>query len=137
MTWSTDPDTRAMVREHEEIEEKRMEWSREKDRIIAEKCEGWTHVEGGSATAMRDASGALRFLPKYNTELLSVVRAAEAWRKQDENARNWSIVSPEYGDTVMRGTCYNGRNPNWRTKNCYDAQPAAALAHALYQAVTQ
>ncbi len=68
-------------------------------------------------------------------EVEKQLRLERAWRKGDENARNWSIVSPEYGDTVMRGFVYNGRHPDWRTQSAYSEQPAAALAHALYQAV--
>lgn len=117
-----------------------MTWTREHDRIIAEKCEGYTvrNFDGYRREEIDGANQRIAWLPidDYSTDLPAVVRAAEAWRKQDENARSWSINSPEYRDTVMRGTVYNGRNPNWRTKHCYDEQPAAALAHALYQAVT-
>jgi hypothetical protein len=113
-----------------------MTWSREHDRIIAEKCEGLRVVVDRDGYWVEGDRVEWQPLPKYREFLPHTVRAAEAWRKQDENARSWSINSPEYGDTVMRGTAYNGRNPNWRTKHCYDAEPPAALAHALYQAVT-
>jgi|GEM_PF-5215036 hypothetical protein len=113
-----------------------MTWSREHDRIIAEKCEGLRVVVDRDGYWVEGDRVEWQPLPKYREFLPHTVRAAEAWRKQDENARSWSINSPEYGDTVMRGTAHNGRNPNWRTKHCYDEQPAAALAHALYQAVT-
>jgi hypothetical protein len=121
-----------------------MTWTREHDRVIAEKCEGWTHVEGGSATAMRDASGALRFLPKYNTELLSVVRAAEAWRKKDEDIDR-SVILHSAIDRLdmpfvaeLRENYPVGNNYEWRKfAGESEASYTAALAHALYQAVTE
>lgn len=117
-----------------------MTWTREHDRIIAEKCEGDTvrNFDGYRREEIDGENQRISWLPidDYSTDLDAVIRAAEAWRKGDENARNWSIVSPEYGDTVMRGFVYNGRHPDWRTQSAYSEQPAAALAHALYQAVT-
>jgi len=121
-----------------------MTWTREHDRVLAEKCEGWAHVEGGSATAMRDASGALRFLPKYNTELLSVVRAAEAWRVKDEDIdRSVSLHSAiERLDmpfvVELRENYRVGENYEWRKfEGESSTSYAAALAWALYLAVSE
>jgi hypothetical protein len=112
-----------------------MTWTREHDRIIAEKCQGLRVVVDRHAYWVTDDRGLWEPLPQYCAYLPHTVRAAEAWRKQDEEARSWSISSPEYGDAGMRGICYNGRPSDWRTKSAYSEQPAAALAHALYQAV--
>jgi len=104
-----------------------MTWTREHDRILAEKCEGWTHVEGGSQTAMRDGACVFRFLPSYHQDLVAVVRAAEAWRKQ-RDGRYWrhgvSEQGDEWAEVGIFGEWYSAINP-------------AALAHALYQAVSK
>jgi len=133
MTWTTDPDIREMVREHTEHEEKRMEWSREKDRVLAEKCEGWKRIEGNE-NSMRMPCGLGKSLPYYTEDLPAVVRAAEAWRKGGDR-RNWVLYSGQsaegFGERPMHAAVLVGHAQVKGT-----GEGPAALAHALYQAVT-
>ena len=135
MTWTTDPETRRMVREHTEHEEKQsMTWTREHDRIIAEKCEGLRVLAYNGDLFVESVPGTWRPLYNYSAYLPDAVRAAEAWRKQKEG-RYWRLQSE--GETDECGTCP-------QTAACVEPLgiPAgvgwgpAALAHALYQAVT-
>lgn len=97
------------------------EWTRAHDCLLAERCDNWNWVAGPA--------------PNYSTDLVAVVRAAEAWRKQDEERRTW----------LLRAQCIAGEDEfvarmdnDVTTAGDHRhaaSTPAAALAWALWKAV--
>jgi hypothetical protein len=140
MTWTTDPNIRAMVREHTEHEEKHgMTWTREHDRVIAKRCENAKpRKERGVPKCLwgyEFPDSGFRSVPNYSTDLIAVIRAAEAWRSGDKGRRTWLIESPHSHDEDSHVMLQQGYSHD-AVFHGYGPTPAAALAHALYQAVT-
>jgi hypothetical protein len=114
-----------------------MTWTRENDRIIAEKCEGLRVVVDGDGYWVTDDRGKWEPLPKYREYLPHTVQAAEAWRKGDQNNRYWVLESAYVEENKSHAVAHqiNASCPD-QFFDGYSPAPAAALAHALYQAVT-
>lgn len=102
-----------------------MTWNREMDRVLAEKCEGWTLLTSGPHRGFwrRQDDVLAVAIPDYSTDLVAVVRAAEAWRK-GKPKRHWK-----------HGVWANGKEwarvAEWKSATPKQYGPAA-LAHALY-----
>ena len=116
------------------------QWTREHDAVIAEKCDGQKAPLGKSPLSR---SSWEKYLPNYNTDIAACIRAAEAWRKQDEMRRSYGVISPV---AILGSPLWEGY-VNWWDRGtvadvdssigCDGPTPAAALAWALYKAVTQ
>jgi hypothetical protein len=112
-----------------------MTWTREHDRVIAEKCEGLRVLEYNGEPLVEIVPGTWRPLYNYSAYLPDTVRAAEAWRKGDIGMRTWLIESPHNYQEESHSIVQQGYSPD-AVFHGYGPTPAAALAHALYQAVT-
>ena len=103
-------------------------WSRDHDRILAERCEGMRFIERGFA-----GGPLLPEPPRYDTDIAACFRAAEAWRKRNPSERKWAIDSP-WGvlDNFEAGAREGWNEKRWTAAG---ATPADAIAWALYEAV--
>lgn len=118
-------------------------WDRKKDAWIAREIEGmevWVLAKDGSICDTQDAS-----IPTYNLDPAACIRAAEAWRKKDEDIdRTVTLTSPidrmgipctaECSENYREGAGYKWRTFEGQASE-KDAEPyASALAQALYRA---
>ncbi len=109
-------------------------WTREHDRVIAEKCEGLVFDEKGSTPIPSGGRfpeyifGGDPGLAFYNRDLVADVRAAEAWRKQEEG-RMWTHGVDRHGVEYAHlfGPAHG--------LSKYSAAGPGALAWALWGAV--
>ncbi len=135
-----------------------MTWSREHDRVIAEKAEGLETTQSTNGLGVVDYTTRMTLpsafgyfgntdpvvvvssIPDYSTDLAAVFRASEAWRKQDYEDRIWSITSPESGKYKTVGEEFDkykwvarftrtGLNVVW-----HENWPASAIAWSLWSA---
>lgn len=119
-----------------------MEWTREHDRVIAERCEGWTVQERtvsspmGSYIIYCDHFG--KSVPEYLKSLEATIRAAEAWMKHDVFGRRFEVFSPSWQVEVDK-KCNHYTAQVVFNRNLYygsSVNLCEALAWALYKAVT-
>lgn len=120
-------------------------WTRAHDAWIARECEGlavWVNAGDGAICDFQDNS-----IAHYLTDPAAAIRAAEEWRKKDEDIdRTVTVTSPiermgmpctaECAENYREGDLYK-----WRTFEGQagekDIEPyAAALAQALYRATS-
>ncbi len=122
-----------------------MTWTRAHDAHIARECEGLEEEYDGNAGQIVLIGAYWEPLPSYNTDPAACIRAAEAWRKKDEDIdRTVTITSPidrmgipctaECSENYREGDGYKWRTFEGRASD-KDVEPfAAALAQALYRA---
>ena len=120
-----------------------MTWTRAHDAWIAREVEGltvWVNAVDGSISEFQDSS-----IPGYDTDPAACLRAAEAWRKKDEEVDRTVEVMLAIGRMGLPCTatlCENypvGDIYKWKTfegkASNRDVEPvAAALAQALIRA---
>lgn len=111
-----------------------MIWNRECDRILAEKCEGLKFIERGMA-----GGPDLPEPPHYNTDIAACIRAAEAWvfGGPKGSIRHWKLQ--RVGKHEIWAICewLDEATQLWIEKRTFRPTAEAALAEALYEAVTQ
>jgi len=107
-------------------------WTREHDRFIAEKAEGWTLKEVAPGYFLRTAPeipGISDGVPKYDTDVASIIRAVEDWRMIDKALDMWQVVVV---DRHFRAAI---RSASGHTSIADGPTIAAALAWAMYRAL--
>jgi hypothetical protein len=123
-----------------------MNWTRAHDAWIAQHCEGLeVSTEFGAEPHEIRFDGPWKPVATYNTDTAACIRAAEAWRKKDEDIdRTVTITSPidrmgipctaECSENYREGDGYKWRTFEGQASE-KDTDPyAAALAQALYRA---
>ena len=129
-------------------------WTRAHDAWIARECEGLEVTEqdglylifaGWCSKYQQEPEKLFENVYAYNTDPAAAIRAAEAWRKKDEDIDRTVTVTSTIERMGMPCTAEcaenyrEGDGYNWRTfegeADENDEQPwAAALAQALYRA---
>lgn len=105
------------------------------NRLIAEKCEGLEAIDD-QWVKHRDRGGEHGWndrvrIDDYFTDIAACVRAAEAWRMEDEEYRWYRIDSPCGRGGWFEAVLHDGG----KSIQCDDKTPSAALAAALVEAV--
>jgi len=110
-----------------------MNWRREMDAWLARECEGWSYrnTEPDQSGYWVDAVGAMRGLSEYSTDPAAAIRAAEAWRKQDQG--RWyecrsGFIRKDGTEVIAMAQCFK-----W-AKIVGTGDSEAALAQALLKA---
>lgn len=109
-----------------------MNWTREYDRLIAERAEGFSLVRGGEPeTVLIDCGDSPNYmpLPHYSTDETAALRAVLAWIMRDRDRREARIYLRHDGDYVE---LYESLN---RAGSCPAPTLAEALVWALLKAV--
>lgn len=119
----------------------------EENRLIAEKCEGMeVRFDEDQGAYVRFSHWLTPFrgspdpcfipLDDYFTDIAACVRAAEAWRKQDELMRTWRVESAGYaGSPQFAVRVEERRDGKWNHWFGFDFEFASTLATALVEAV--
>ena len=121
--------------------EEKMIWNREHDKLIAEKSKGlppdWIERNGEIYHATGYISDPL---PRYNTDIASILWVVEAWVEAKPDSRWFDIGrwlptgdDPKYLVVVSEFVAENDRPTNFIGKH---NSMAAALSAALYEAIT-
>lgn len=118
-------------------------WTRAHDAWIARECEGlevWVNASDGAICDFQDDS-----IPHYLTDPAAAIRAAEAWRKKDEDIdRTITITSPitrmgmpctvDAAENYRVGDGYRWREFEGKASENDVNQYAAAIVQALLRA---
>lgn len=107
-------------------------WTRENDRLIAERAEGFSLVSGGEPeTVLIDCGDSPNYmpLPHYSTDETASLRAVRAWIMQDRDRREARIYFGRDGYFIEL------REPLNVIGSCHAPTLAAALAWALMWAI--
>lgn len=122
-----------------------MKWTREHDRIIAERCLGKkvvTHLytnELGWEEYIEDCGMVFVRLPYYANDIRQVLEAAQSWKSQNYDNRVWQIQSMDYeqrhedGEFCAYLSVFDSTG-HWYVE-AFGESPSNALALSLYDVV--